>query len=694
MNRSIACLRSYVAAWWMKVIAVGIVLAAGNAVVLLEHTAMWEPAWRRPELVSWTRLGNDRAMLQVQGLDVDGGLLAKPTHEVRDLVRQLPDLRYCRLEMPRGLDPAAAEHALHSVAVLFEELEQLSAFQAVELEQRVAVSVLEPLRGSRAVRRLSTPLLEVPEAQQADAAFAALVDTVVSLPRLEEWCVPLDIEARLLRLDNTRLQQLQQHPSLRRLLIPPPGLTHRKASQQVCRQRLPALQLSVSHVDRGRLSAAWAILAATMCVAGLVVVSAASMLAVSAAAVVPAYAETHRRVVLGVLGVVAAVAAVCLWRVDVATVPCVLWGATAALMPAAILEWDRHRAVPGILVLPVSLAWCVAFVVPLSIIGRGWWWGWLDTFFASSLPTPTTWAMALLVGLLTVISWRALGGYAVSLANLGRTSAVITHRHAVWKQLAHQHQPGVLSRSPLWGSAPVGASVSLRLGRLASCRDAAGCRTLLAEGMITVPIGRLLVQGSIAVIVMPLVMMMTVPGFRENPQILAVAFGAIAVAAIWLRPVMLLHERSLRLPGEIGTLLPREQYLQAMRGLLDRQMILPGSLLFLGAGGLLMNHDGRWWLLLPLAALVAGLAVINVSLSELVLTFRSVVLRFVVGLAVGYATFGAGAIALNVLFSVGKPWPGGVGTKILPFVIVAVLAVGLRSWMNRRLWRFEFGRLV
>lgn len=696
MNRSFACLRSYVAAWWMKVIAAVVLLVAVNGMLFLWSRPIWEPAWPHPHLASSFAIQGGWASTSLdalEGLEAKADCFQQPPEKTRELLRSLPRLRYCRVDVP--YDTSQGPHAdarQQSVDVFFEELQRLPELEAIELTARTPVEVLEPLRGNPRIRHVYTTPLYANDAARADDWFAALVDSVVALPRLEVWGLPVDTAQRLGKLDPERLAVLRQHPTLHTLLVPPERMGWPLADL-VCHKLLPEKQLAISHIDRGRLSAAWGVLAVTMMVSALVIVSAAGMLVVSAASVAPGYAPAHRRVVGGLLAVITAVAAVALCRVDVALLPALLWAAFSAIVPAAMLEWDRRRTIPGILVLPFSLAWCVGFLVPISSIDRGWWWVWFDQFLDTNLPTPTTWGVLVAVVLLTGIAWRAVGLYTVSLAERGRSSALVTSRVDVWQQIVRGGGLPSSDGGSLWGSAPAIAGPALRLDRLSSCDTAAGCRQLLAEGMLTIPRGRLLVQGAIIVVLAPLFMSFAVPAFRENPLLLAAALGAIALAAVWLRPVMLWHERALRLPCEIGGVLARPRYVAALRGLLARQMLIPTFTLFVAGAVLLMWKTGEGWRLLPLAGLIVGLSMTVVSVCELTLTLRSPVLKFVVAFGAGYGGVVAGAMGFASLV-MRTSWGPADSWRFVPFVVLGVLAVGLRLWMNRRINRFEFGRLV
>jgi hypothetical protein len=707
MSPVIACLKSYVAAWWMKVIAAGVVLAAANAVIFLKPTTIFEPAWPHPQLVSWYRLGlaggagrSEMSAAEIENVWVDADFFTQPADTIRSAVSQMPNLQACRIELPlESRLGQEAEAAGAGVDLFLTEAGRRPRFAAVDLHGQTPIAVLEPLRGSSTIRAIYTSDLFALHADSADDWFASLVDTVIALPAVEVWGLPRDVSQRLRSLDPGRLEKLRQHPSLCRLLVPPRGLALGLEAGPLCAELFPRMAIGVSHVDRGRLSAAWGILAATMFVAGLVVVSVAGMLVLSSATLVPGYAQAHRRAMAMLLVAITAVAAVCLWRVQVAMVPAVLWAALSAVLPAAVLEWDRRRMMPGILVLPASLAWCLAFIVPLSIVDRGWWWVWLDTFLAANQPTGTTWLVTVAVGVLAVISWRAFGCYAVSLAAHGRTSAVTATRSDVWQQLGrvggHESLKGA---SQLWGPTPVIARKALRLDRLCDCDTPAGCRRLLAEGMLALPVGRVLLQGVIILVLAPLMMRLTVPAFRENLQLLLLSLAGIAVVGVWMQPVMLWQDRAARIPGEIGSLLPRQAYLAAMRGLLMRQMRLPAVVLVVVAGGWVGVQTGQWWTLLPLAAVAVALAVITVSVIELLLTVRAALARAVVAGVCVYAAIALGGLAFGVLLNINRQWPpvapGNEWLKLLPFGLLAVMAIGLRVWMNRRLSCVEFGRLV
>lgn len=697
MNRSVACLRSYLAAWWMKLIAAAVAVGAVNAVVFLEPVTIWEPAWPHPLLVSSSAIEagippDDPA--EIEGLIAETNVFRQSDDEIRRLLRQLPGLRYCRIDVPRDQPDTPQAAALkQAVGVFFDELQRLPDLEAIELTGRTSVAVLQHLRGSQQIRHLYTSPLYANDASRAADWFASLVDAVAELPMLETWGLPADVGQRLSVVDPQRLQSLREHPSLHTLLVPPQGGAWPDA-RLLCHKILPGMHLATSDVNRGRLSLAWGILAVTMFVAGLVVVSVAGMLVVSSAVIVPDYARTHRRVVAGLLAVISAIAATCLFRVNVEPLPAVVWAAVSVLIPAATLEWDRRRSMPGILVLPMSLAWCLAFIVPLSIIGRGWWWVWLDRFLETNLPTPTTWAMLLVDTMLAVVWWQAMARYTVSLAGQGRTSVVTATRLDVWQQLP---RVGGLSTTPggsLWGSGPVCASRAVRFGRLSSCDTAAGRSRLLAEGMMTIPLGRLLVQAAIIAVGTPLVMSITVPAFRAHPQLMVTALGAIALACVWMGPLVLWNERAARLPGEVASLLPRQVYVAAMRRLLNWQMLLPMFALFAGAAVVILRNHGLWWTLTPLAGVTVAMAVISMSVTELLLTMRSAVLKFLVAFGLGYPAVIAGGAAIVVLLNAAEAWATDGWLRLLPFAIVATSAVALRVWLNRRMQRFEFGRLV
>ena len=129
-----------------------------------------------------------------------------------------------------------------------------------------------------------------------------------------------------------------------------------------------------------------------------------------------------------------------------------------------------------------------------------------------------------------------------------------------------------------------------------------------------------------------------------------------------------------------------------------RQMQLPAIVLVVVAGGWVGVQTGQWWTLLPLAAVAVALAVITVSVIELLLTVRAVLARVVVAGVCVYAAIAFGGLAFAVLLNINRQWspvgPGNEWLKLLPFGLLAVMAIGLRAWMNRRLSRFEFGRLV
>lgn len=698
-----ACLKSYVAAWWMKLIAASVVFAAVNAVIFLEPTPIFEPAWQHSRLMAWYQLGltggprrSPLSPTEVENVGLDAGFFTQPSDRIRSAVSQMPNLQGCRIELPpeSRLGPEAAV-AGTGAALFLEQASRLPRFAAIELHGQTSIAVLEPLRGSPKIRELYTSDLFALDADSADDWFASLVDMVVSMPELEVWGLPRDAGQRLPLLDSERLTKLRQHPSLRVLLAPPRGLALGPEAGPLCTKLFSRMTIGVSHVDRGRLSAAWGILAVTMFVAALVVISMAGMLVLSSATLVPGYAEAHRRAMATLLMALAGVAAVCLWRVQVAVVPAVLWAALSTMLSAVVLEWDRRRVMPGILVLPASLAWCLAFLVPLSIVDLGWWWVWLDTFLATNEPTGTTWLVAAAVGLLMVISWRAAGCYAVSLAAHGRTNAVTSTRGDVWQQLGRGGRREPLKEaSKLWGPTPVIARKALRLDRLSGSESPEGCRQLLLEGMLAVPLGRVLLQGVMILLLGPLMMRLTVPAFRENWQLLVVAVAALAVVGVWMQPVMLWHDRAARIPGEIGSLLPRQEYLAALRGLLARQMRLPVVVMVAVIGGGIGLQTGQWWTLLPLAAAAVALAVITVSVVELVLTIRAPLAKFFIAFVIVYACVGIGGIAIAVLLNLEQTLSQREWLKLLPFGLLAALAIGLRAWMNRRLSRFEFGQLV
>lgn len=698
MNRSIACLLSYVAAWWMKLIAAVVVLLGVSAMLFLWSRPLWEPAWPHPHLESSTAIQGGRPASRLDailGLKAGPDCFRQPPEKIRAMLRSLPQLRFCQIDLPYdGRESPQTEALQEAIDVFFDALAELPDVEAVELTGRTSVAVLERLRGNPQIRRLSTTQLYANDAAGAAEWFAMLVDTVIAMPAVEVWGLPRDMQQRVASLDAERLAKLQQHPTLRTLLVPPDELTLGGSVWAWCEQNLPSMHRAPSHIDRGRLAAAWGLLGATIVVSGLLILSVAGMLVVSAAAVVPSYAQAHRRVVAVLLVLITLVAAVALVRVHVAPLPAVLWAAFAALVPAAMLEWDRRRAMPGMLVLPISLAWCVGLLVPVASIDRGWWWVWFDQFVATNLPTPTTWAVLAAVLVLAGIAWRAMGLYMVSLAERGRTSAVTTSRLGVWQQLDRGGRLQGTAAGSLWGPAAVMAGPALRKDRLSSPDTAAGRRRLLAEGELAIPRGQMILQGSIVVVLAPVMMSIAVPAFREKPQLLAVVLGAIALAALWFRPGMVWHERALRLPCEIGGLLPRPQYVAAMRGLLARQMRIPVLTLAVVSGVLLVWNTGELWKLVPLVGLVVGLAVIVVSVVELTLTLRSTVLKFVAFFAIGYGGMIAGAMSYAGLLDLGGSGAVDGWARSVPLVVVGTMAVGLRLWMNIRIPSFEFGRLA
>lgn len=696
MKSSLACLRSYVAAWWMKVIAVAIALASVSAAVLLSPTEVLEPAWPRPHLVNWEELDREApaSVASVEGLAIEPGFFSRPVEEVRSLVRRLPRLRFCRVEVPRdvGQGPQAAS-VNEAIAALFRELAATLTVESVELAGVTPVTVLQHLQGSKNIHHLYTSSLYSTDDAGADGRLATLVDAVATFPRLETWGLSAEAAVRLPFLDSERVATLRAHPTLRKLLLPPGDGQPWSSVWRWCKKGVPRLTLGVSHVDRGRLSGAWGVLAATMFVSGLVVMSVASMLVLSAAAVVPEYAETHRRVGAAVIAGVTLIATVCLWRLEAAVLPAVLWASLAALIPAASLEWDRRKSTAGVLVIPISSAWCLGFLVPVAMLDRGEWWVWQDRFLASNFPTATTWAILVVDVALAATAWRATGAYAAALSSQGRVAAVTTNRRDVWRQLSSRRE----SPNPLkgvWGSSPVRASRAVRGDSLSNSETPASRRRLLVEGMMNIPFGRLVFHGAVLMVLGPLFMRMTVPAFRENPQLLAITFGAIALTVVWLSPLMGWNERSPRVAGEIGTLLPRPLYVAAVRGVLARQMLLPMATLFGVLGGAMVYRGCEWWLLGPLAGVTVAAAVITVSTLELMLTVRSTVLNFFIMFGLAYPAIGAGAVSISVLFNVHAAWPGDLWIKLVPFAILGVMAVVLRLWMNRRLNHFEFGRLI
>jgi hypothetical protein len=698
MNRSLACLRSYVAAWWMKLIAAVVVLAAVQAIVFLKPIAILEPAWPQPTLVHWSEAEREldhQVLADVEGLDVESGFFSLPSSQVRSLVQRLPSLRYCRVQVPGDVGEGThAESVREAIAAFFDEVAQSPGIDAVELAGVTRIEVVKLMHGSPGIRALYTSQLYGAGAGGDAERLATLVDAVITMPELEVLGLPPGMAAQLSVLDPARTGALAAHPSLRTLLVSPHEAEVNAAVWRSCQKLLPGIRIGVTHVDRGRLSAAWGVLAATMFVSGLLVLSAAGMLVLSAAAVVPDYAATHRRVVLGILVVIASLAAICLWRLNVAVLPATLWAAFAACLPAASLEWDRRQANPGVLVVSVSSAWCVGFIVPLSIIRHGDWWVWLDRFLASNVPTPTTWCLLAGVVGLVVVAWRAIGCYAESLTAHGRAAAVTTSRRDAWRQMSRVSRLAESRFSRLWGVAPVIASRAIRRDRLSGCETAASRRRLLAEGMMTIPLGRLVVHVVVLVVMMPLVLRLTVPGFKENTLLFATALGAIALAAVWFAPLMGWNERSARVAMEIGSVMPRALYVAAVRGLLVRQMLLPMMVVFTLLAGVLFFRGGEAWLVVPLAGVTIAAGVITISTVELALTVRSTFVSFLATFLVGYPAFGASAMSVAVLFNKDATWPVEVWVRYMPFVVLAAMAVIMRVLVSRRIRSFEFGRLV
>ena len=700
MDQVSACLRSYVAAWWMKLIAAAITLVAVCLVVFVEPATVWEPAWPHPHLASWRDVTADQSTVEpgdVEGLTIDPRSFDAPMPEerIRSVIRSLSRLRGCRVELPPDLgDGLQAKAQAAMITALFEELGRLPELESLELAglTPAAVDSLAELRGSPGIRRLITSLLYANDAATAAEWFASLVDSVVSFPSLEEWGLPRDAAARLGELDAERIAALRNHPSLRTLRVPPDRMALGQHVRLWCRKVLPGMKTPTSFVDRSRLSAAWGVLAATMFAAGLVVISAAGMLVLSVATVVPRYAESHRAAVFALLVVIAMASTVVLVRLNVAVVPAVIWAAVSALVPAAVLEWDRRRPVAGILTLPMTFSWMVGIFVPRVISERGAWWVWLDQFFESNLPTTTTCWMLLAMIAAAVVSWRAFSRYAVSLAERDRVAVVSPTPGQWWQARGRDGGPRAAGQMQ-WPSV---ASRAVRLDRLSSCDTPGGCCRLLAEGMVTVPRRHLLKQGTIFLVLAPLLMSVTVPAFRADPQLLVISLGAIVVVGLWFRPVLGWNDRAPRIAGEIGCLLPRQLYVAAMRGLLVRRMQLPSLVMFTALGGMVVWRTGQWWPLMPLGGLTLGAAVVTVSIIELMLTIHSSLLAVVaVALGIAYPAFAAAAMAVVVLLNVNNPsWQPEAWARLAPFLIVAVMAVGLRLWLNRRMQRFEFGRLV
>ncbi len=299
MNRSLACLRSYVAAWWMKLIAAVVVLAAVQAIVVLKPIAILEPAWPQPTLVHWSEAEGERDLpfLQnVEGLDIESGFFSLPVGQVRSLMRRLPRLRYCRVQVPGSVGESEAESVREAIAAFFDEVAQSPGIDAVELAGVTRIEVVKLMHGSPGIRALYTSQLYGAGAGGDAERLATLVDAVITMPELEVLGLPPGMAAQLSVLDPARTVALAAHPSLRTLLVSPHEAEVNAAVWRSCQKLLPGIRIGVTHVDRGRLSAAWGVLAATMFVSGLLVLSAAGMLVLSAAAVVPDYAATHRRV--------------------------------------------------------------------------------------------------------------------------------------------------------------------------------------------------------------------------------------------------------------------------------------------------------------------------------------------------------------------------------------------------------------
>lgn len=715
MNPYIACVKSYVAGWWMKLLAAAIVVCCVvGFFASWSESNSWEPAWSHPQLVGWrdveglTRpdrvqagdIGNvgpapstnDKVPLEdVEGIVLDG------IFDVRFKATEAPQLRYYRLENSSvdareehlEFQTKAAQNALASIA-------DVASIDTVEIRGMIDAAALEPLRGSKSIRRLITSNLTISGGSNRPepiGEMTALVEIVLSMPNLETWGPPEANWYLLQHVDETRIEQLRLHPSMTKLLVRPDNHQPPATSAwQSMSNLFPGKELVASQIHVNRFRAFWAVLVVAVSIANLAVAAMAGMLAVSSTPMLPRYGTVHRRTVCGLFAVVGLFSVLVLLAYSVALLPAFLVALLAVSIAGAMLDFDRRRPIAGGLIMPISFAPMVVILLPLSLRGRGQLWLWLDQFLAHNALQPITIGIALLGGYLFYLFWRSVPLYAASLSANGRENVVVATRGDTLKAFVKASSSSE-SRN-LFGGPSIVPSHALATDNLSSPSTPEGRSQLIREGLFHMPPGKVILNVAIMAIVLPLTLIVMEPDFLAQPTRLVTLASPMLIAALWGFPLILWNERSSRIPQEIGTLLPRQQYIVALSTLLRKQLILPTVLTIIAVSVYILVQSGAVWPIPLVVAVAFGLKTIVASVLRVLFTLKSVVAKFFVGFGIGYAGVIACGGSVAVMIQMAKADGDLSWTYAIPFAFVVVIAVAAQWWANRRMTNTEFGRLV
>lgn len=690
MKRINACLSAYVAAWWMKAIAILLVVVTCILFFVARPSSSVVPAWPTPTLVESNRIPEvmrgannsledselpDPVNLEdVVGLDLDAVTVTKFDP---DIARQLS---HVRIEFaPIAYNTIEKDAVSQRVEKQLTFLLSIPSVQAIELAGFVPIEALEVLHSNDQIRSLLTGELLIdggkPVAgQQADV----LVDIVASMPNVELWAVP---RHSWYLFQRDRVATLSQHPSLETILSNPASAKMMEAITSA----FPSQSVEAGYILPDRVMATWIGWALTVLIANLVVLQLADQLLVSSAPLIPRYYSTHRTTTAICLFVIAVVCAGGLIKSSVAVGPACLISLIAVLIPAVMLEYDRRRPVAGTLQLPACFAPAIAMLMPQFIRHVGHRWLWFDRFLAGEFPIVVGIILAATVGLMIVVFWRSVEIYGSSLAAHGRYSVLANSQAEmgkIWGKLGQsgRGEKGLKTRGVI-------ASRALQDGTLSSPATAKGRRELIREGLICVPLRQLIIGFVVFAILFPIFSGAS-SEFRRDPLAYLKIFAAMAIMVLWFRPVIYWNERVRRLPNEMATLLPRKQYLHAVRSLLTSHLILPAILTGIAGSTVIVMKTGQW-LFIPIALTIpVAILLTIISMIELSFTFQSL-------LAKSFICFGIGYAILLTIISVFATILHDQGIWVVIAVSVAATATAaVRWWALSRIRNFEFGRLA
>lgn len=699
MNRFTACLFSYVAAWWMKFLAIVFALTCVLAVVLIDGSSpSYEPAWGKPEIYDWYYVDGIQAppdspfnrgrksrisLADVEGVNVENW------YDPRFEPSEAPYLRYFRLTADRPVPTAMIPQRVSDATDLVASIRGSRTIDSVEVTGMLDPSVLEPLRGSRTVRRLLTSNLIISGGENRsdpEEQMASLLRTVASLPNLEVWGPPREWYL-INEVDSSLVESIRNHQSLKTLLsFPDEHQLPHQSMFHALKDVWPGKIIKSSLIDATRVSVFAVVFVGAVVLANLIVMSLADMLATSQAAMVPRYCESHRTVAVGLLLVIACVAATCLYRSNVALPAAALVSTFAVLLTGLILEIDRRNVVSGGIVMPMCFAPIVAMAVSQSLRNHGHRWLWLDELLRGVAPV----AELMLLGVVCVacvVFWRSVPRYAASLTASGRTTAVGTSRRDIQRRFALGSEKSDGKVAWGWQSGTIQASPNLTRDTLPAPDTLQSRMQLIRDGLFHIPPKKLAVQFLIVVIVYPTILRLFGGEVFEDPRGLAGIGGVMLLVFLWMGPFILWNDRVARIPNEIGTLLPRRVYVDTLRAVLRRQWMLPSVLTAIVATVAVVWTSKIWWTFLPALVAVYAAYLIAVSVMELGMTMRTSALKFLACFGIAYLGVG---LCIGSVMSLTKIH---TGASLAMLAVGVTIAVSVRIWMNRRLPAFEFGRL-